>query len=96
MGKVLILQYCGWLLLVVLFMLWRKKRPLKMSGITLNGQSWKYLVLLGVGAWAFGDFLNKVLWILECILISSVGFYPKNMFLNVRDDLASSHVLEHA
>lgn len=64
-GKILLLQYIGFLSLAVIFTLTQRQHLLKDRGFNLSGKSIATLCIIGVVGWAAGDFLNKVLWIID-------------------------------
>ncbi len=51
--------------LAVIFTLWYKRNPILDRGLTFNSHNLKYLLIVGVAAWAFGDLGNKIIWILD-------------------------------
>ncbi|WP_404341253.1 lysostaphin resistance A-like protein [Pseudoalteromonas mariniglutinosa] len=63
--KLLMLQFAGWLALIVFFT-WINSQKLRIElKLTLHKQSFMQLVLIGSLAWCIGDIANKVVFLLD-------------------------------
>ena len=64
-GQILLLQHVGFFLLAIIFTFSQRQHILNDRGFTLSGYSVALLIGIGVVGWAAGDFVNKILWILD-------------------------------